>query len=371
MSCIQCRKVSARWKEENRPRNMYCGQECQIKYYMIGLKDSNDPNMVGVETCDRIRIRIELRYANKLKTLANLIGDAGTDDYIPLRNVHSGTFRIIYEYLKSSRLCFGESFSDLLFATNYLDYPELLCRLLREWVNKRPFPGEGAPRDLVLLAIYFFDRDPGRLNLGAEITAPFSNFIRSHGIHNWAFPFAAANGNLPAVNLLLLDSTLDPSTHANEAIKNAASKGYLEIVERLMQDKRVDPYQGPHDNALYSAAESGKLKVVAYLAENTHINPDSALHGAAWNGHVKVVDYLLQHPDIDPSSDHNQALQNAAIRGHLAVVKRLLKEPRIDPGAFYDSVIRNAASHGQLGVVELLLNDPRVDPEALSVNPNL
>ncbi len=32
-SCIQCQAVSAEWREENHPENIYCDQKCQIKYY--------------------------------------------------------------------------------------------------------------------------------------------------------------------------------------------------------------------------------------------------------------------------------------------------------------------------------------------------
>ena len=54
---------------------------------------------------------------------------------------------------------------------------------------------------------------------------------------------------------------------------------------------------------------------------------------AALNGHLKVVNRLLQDERVDPSDRNNEAIQWAAHNGHLDVVKRLLQDLRVNPGA--------------------------------------
>jgi hypothetical protein len=58
-----------------------------------------------------------------------------------------------------------------------------------------------------------------------------------------------------------------------------------------------------------------------------------ALPWAAQNGHVAVVERLLQDTRVDPSADDNYAVREAAANGHLAVVDRLLEDYRVDIAA--------------------------------------
>jgi hypothetical protein len=48
------------------------------------------------------------------------------------------------------------------------------------------------------------------------------------------------------------------------------------------------------------------------------------------NGHLAVVERLLQDERVDPSADDNYAVRWAAQNGHLAVVDRLLEDDRVD-----------------------------------------
>jgi hypothetical protein len=85
---------------------------------------------------------------------------------------------------------------------------------------------------------------------------------------------------------------------------------------------------------------------------------------AAENGHLAVVERLLQDKRVDPSADDNYAVRWAAVNGHLAVVERLLQDKRVDPSADDNYAVRWAAANGHLAVVERLLQDKRVDPSA-------
>ena len=54
------------------------------------------------------------------------------------------------------------------------------------------------------------------------------------------------------------------------------------------------------------------------------------LRWAAENGHLEVVDQLLQDKRVDPSDQYNYSVKWAAYNGHFAVVERLLRDSRVD-----------------------------------------
>ena len=82
---------------------------------------------------------------------------------------------------------------------------------------------------------------------------------------------------------------------------------------------------------------------------------------AAENGHLAVVERLLQDGRVDPSAYDNYAVRWAAENGHVAVVERLLQEERVDPSADDNRAVQWAAENGHLAVVDRLLEDDRVD----------
>jgi hypothetical protein len=55
-----------------------------------------------------------------------------------------------------------------------------------------------------------------------------------------ALPWAAQNGHVAVVERLLQDARVDPSTYGNHAVLLAAQNGHLAVVDRLLEDDRVD-----------------------------------------------------------------------------------------------------------------------------------
>jgi hypothetical protein len=137
----------------------------------------------------------------------------------------------------------------------------------------------------------------------------------------------AANGHLDVVERLLQDVRVDPSAKNNEAVRMASQFG------RLLQDERVDP----------------------------SANNNYAIGFGAQNGHLDVVERLLQDVRVDPSADDNDAVAWAAGNGHLAVAERLLQDKRVDPSANNNYAVQLAAQNGHHAVVDRLLEDDRVD----------
>ena len=54
-----------------------------------------------------------------------------------------------------------------------------------------------------------------------------------------------------------------------------------------------------------------------------------AIKAASKNGHLGVVNRLLEDFRVDPSAGNNYAIQQASKNGHLEVVERLLQDPRV------------------------------------------
>jgi hypothetical protein len=120
----------------------------------------------------------------------------------------------------------------------------------------------------------------------------------------------------------------------------ASRKGHLAVVERFLQDPRLDP--------------SDESNLAIKLASS--------------DGSLEVVTLLLQDSRVDPSAQYNWSIQRASSNGHLAVVERLLQDPRVDPSASNNHSILCASCYGHLEVFTLLLQDPRVDVHKLDPN---
>jgi hypothetical protein len=114
------------------------------------------------------------------------------------------------------------------------------------------------------------------------------------------FIYCCKRGILWAIEDLL--ESVDPSTHGNYAICKASERGYLAVVERLLEDPRVDPSD----------------------------NYNRAIRIASENGHLAVVEILLGDPRIDPSANNNYAIRRATLNGHLAIVERLKQDLRVN-----------------------------------------
>ena len=115
------------------------------------------------------------------------------------------------------------------------------------------------------------------------------------------------------------------------------------------------------------SCQNGNHELVGLLLEFYAYHNDFIQHAICWvseNSHIAVIDRLLQEGRVDPSANNNHAIRYASARGHIAVVDRLLQEGRVDPSANNNSAIRWASRNGHIAVVDRLLQDRRVDPSA-------
>lgn len=179
---------------------------------------------------------------------------------------------------------------------------------------------------------------------------------------NFTFMYAAQNGNAYLVGRILEDPMIN-ILDFEYSLYMASLRGHLDVVEKLLQDPRVDPSY--KDNVLIiRVVECGCSDVVRRLLKDPRVDPtvvnNTAIIRAAVNGHLGVLICLLQDKRVEPGVDNNYALRLASSNGHTKVVKCLLQDSRVDPTIDHMRIIRGALIHGRDNVVLLLLEDQRI-----------
>lgn len=191
--------------------------------------------------------------------------------------------------------------------------------------------------------------------------------VKNAGINN-SLVIPSQYNRLEILEMLLREGA-DPSYNNNEAIQLACEYGYLNIVTRLLEDKRCDP-SANNNNAIRIACAKGHTKIVDLLLKNNRVDPSAsqscALGDALSIGNIEIVIMLLNDRRVDPSADNNYAIKYTSAGGYINVVSLLLKDSRVDPSASDNSAIQTASYNGHARVVELLMKDPRVDPSAVN-----
>ena len=410
-TCVQCKKAPAKWQEKENPKIVYCSNNCQKMYHTCptGLKifDNknelifDDDDIVGLESNDGIRIKITKEQAKEMNTIKDALEDSGPDDYIPLTTITGEILLLLEKFIKNKKLLTSNyednKFLSLLSAANYLDFESLLLYLMPEWVNTRPFPGANDLKGLISKALFFYEGNFApffaQFDPAAEYTQlrnlfiPFSNrtieLAARHGhlnvvdrlLENWrinpsnnqdaAFIEAAQHGHLNVVDRLLQDRRVNPSSQNNRAL--SLPNLHEPIAIRILQDSRIDPVAG--DNiVVITAARYGQFPLFQRLLQIPGVDPTAknnlAIRFASANGHFKIVQRLLMERNVDPTADDNAAIQMASENNHTDVVRLLLNNKRVDPTANDNYAIRWASQKGHTEVVKLLLNDGRADPAA-------
>jgi ankyrin repeat protein len=240
---------------------------------------------------------------------------------------------------------------------------------------------------------------------------------------NWPLRFAAADGCVELVELLMQQPTVNPTACKHESLVYACRNRHCDIVEILLKDKRVDPSCNqnqpikeairsgggrsmkaivthprymPMDNVDFSMARDGFLRAdadavkiilemnaaipgvgsellsdmtnaegVEMLIENgadPSVLRQRLIRNAVVYDRYEMVRYLLTVPQVDPAAQTDWCICFAAESGNTKMVKLLLADPRVDPTARDNYPLRHACQRGQIDVVEVLLNDPRVNP---------
>ncbi|OKO97715.1 hypothetical protein PENSUB_9895 [Penicillium subrubescens] len=189
-----------------------------------------------------------------------------------------------------------------------------------------------------------------------------------------ALHFAVVNRNLLLACLLVDFDSLDPNICDEQgwtAVSYAAGQGDLRMLELLLTRSDLD-LNVPHAPPIYLAADRGHLEVVRRLVchEEVDLNQTychkSPLFIAIENDYHGVAKLLLEQGsrlDVNAKTSlGDTALHIAASYGNLDIVKRLLRDDRLDVAGtnrYGESALRLAARNGREHVVRRLCRDHR------------
>lgn len=205
------------------------------------------------------------------------------------------------------------------------------------------------------------------------------------GLGNIPFMWAAYEYPCVAVSKLLASGADAASQDTDKflALHIAAGKGYLPVVELLLQLPGIDVNaQDKHGStALHEAAKNGRLPIVELLLQHrgTDVNRKdnygcTALHEASDEGYLRVVELLLRRGRVDINAQDNDgwsALHIAAYKGHLAMVKLLLQHRGINVNLKDNhgrSALWFAKEERDTPIYYSLTGDPRLNDNEI-INP--
>jgi ankyrin repeat protein len=191
-----------------------------------------------------------------------------------------------------------------------------------------------------------------------------------------AFSFAAQSNHLDIVERLLQDARLDPSAFDEDfTLQWACANGHTHIVEKLLQDDRVTAserwvdrmFKPDQHTALFKAASRGHLQIVRKLVETCYlprgyvdIPLQLAFLSALKHNHIELAKQLQKYVHL---SDFYKAAILIVEKGQLEMLETLLQED-LDPSLQNNKLLRTAKKKGHKEIVTRLLLDPRVDSDA-------
>ncbi|KAF3399850.1 putative ankyrin repeat protein [Penicillium rolfsii] len=155
-----------------------------------------------------------------------------------------------------------------------------------------------------------------------------------------ALSYAAGQGDLRMLELLLTRTDLDLNVSRASPIYLAAERGHLEVVRRLVSLDEVDINQTVwHKSPLFIAIENGYRDVAKLLLKQgsrLDVNAktalgDTALHMAVSYRNLDIVELLLKDDRLDVTGTNRygeSALELAARNGKEHVVRRLCRDRR-------------------------------------------
>lgn len=133
---------------------------------------------------------------------------------------------------------------------------------------------------------------------------------------------------------------------------------FISLLEQKRVEHKNKLVTDKNQSALVDASRMGELAMVDELI-NLGFNPaacdNEAIIVASGNGYVEVVNRLMQDPRVNPADQDNKAIYLASQNGHLQVIEILLQEPRVNPADQDNRSIKKASETKELDVIQRLL----------------
>jgi ankyrin repeat protein len=182
---------------------------------------------------------------------------------------------------------------------------------------------------------------------------------------------ACRNGNATMVKRLLLDSRIDPTYKKNDALYVSLANNNHRIVELLCADGRLKVSIDDMKWACIQDAAKAFSIMARYSKGLMKSHSNALLLHACEKNCGAVVNVLLGEYKADPSFGGQACMEVACSHGFDSILRRLLEDERVDPSYGNQNALITACQSGHQEVVVTLLLDPRVDPTVDGCKPLL
>jgi len=291
-------------------------------------------SLISLEATDGTRVHLTVEEVCEMKVVQLVLEDA-KDQCIPLPNITGAVLLKIETFVKTQSVDVTDTLIDMLKAANYLDYERLLLYLLPKWVNSPDlFPGPAELKHLVPYALYFYTGEHWRdLKCDKTLIELYRHCFRLFDKEEWNIVQATHNNHLWIVKHLL-DTQVYEESLIGYILIRACTGGYLNIVDFLLRDDRVNFDSDDYSCAITEAAGCGHLLVVKRLLQCHTVNPCTeeycALANAASMGNLEIVQCLMEDARVYlAKNNHVHAIERAMGWEHDDVVRFLIEHPRI------------------------------------------
>ena len=190
--------------------------------------------------------------------------------------------------------------------------------------------------------------------------------VNKHVVPQALFEWAWTNECPRILEALYAINPRNPTLNNYADFQYAETKGWDVILNQLIVNQHVVP-QALFDWAWTNnhPMTLGALLAIHPLGFDPTVDNNKAIRSASNCGHLEVVQLLLNDRRVNPAADDNFAIRWASHNGDHKIVRLLLKDERVNPAARDNEAIRWASKYRSTGhheVIRLLLNDERVDP---------
>tara|TARA_Y100001960_G_scaffold324037_1_gene403535 strand:- start:535 stop:1629 length:1095 start_codon:yes stop_codon:yes gene_type:complete len=220
------------------------------------------------------------------------------------------------------------------------------------------------------------------------------------------FNKAIKENDIQSVKSLINKDRVDPSFDNNSPLLFCCDKGYTEIFELLINDKRVNPADNTYFDGFFMevVCQKGHFDIAKLLLNDERIDPSIS------NNHIIHTAYVNEHFDIVKLLWNDQRVKNKLAKSNFSLYKELIQQDieekenknvalsveeelikavneenfkkiqkfldfhylninseKID-SSFYNLLFQNAASNGKLETIKFIVNNEKIN---YSINYNL
>lgn len=329
----------------------------------------DDDDIIGIETSGGRHFRVTRHVAKQLRTIANLLEDAGTRDYIPLPNISSQQMELLLKAVERPSIIadWGDgNFFKMFRAAHYLDVQvvveecitQLFERLMRA---KNPSLWKEFDGYLVT-AVYFYDNIPEIEKQYPKLRKQIWGILRNSD----RALFAAVENNDRLTVRLLLKRWSFSSDQYSQCLSTAILRNDMDMIEMFLE-LVPDQVKFTLTHVLH-AVIAGNLTMLQFLLDhkNTVLLPnESALVPTEINDEDLVLQLLKMQLKDGRFVITYTAFSDAWHARKYRVLQFILDQPAFQLSN-PDLALRAVVRHDRVPAVRILLQDQRFNVNWIS-----